>query len=190
MFCRVIFDNYGRENSIKDIIRRHKLGVLQSSTRAYIVDDISPIHDSKLFLANNKTKNSLTFYLANKVLQLKIPVVTVTRLHVKSNMINVQPPTGVSTQEEADTLIILHTVEISKAGSTVRIMTQDIDVMVLTLRRLTVLGLQITMLMGTGDNRRKILLKPIYVRLRTSKAAALPGSHCLTLCDTCGHIEV
>ena len=109
---------------------------------------------------------------------------------MKSNMNNVQPSTGVSTQQEADTLIILHAAEISKAGENVHIMTQDTDVMVLALRRLTVLGLQTTMLMGTGDNRRKILLKPIYFRLGTSKAAALPGSHCLTGCDTCGHIDV
>ena len=79
----VIFDNYGRENFIKDIIRRRKLGVQQSSVIAYNVDDTTPIHDSKLFLANNETKDSLTFYLAHKVLQLKIPVFTVTRLHVK-----------------------------------------------------------------------------------------------------------
>ena len=84
----------------------------------------------------NETRNSLTFYLANKVLQLKIPVVTVTRQHVKSNLNNVQSSTGDSTQEEADTLIILHAVEISKAGKNVHIMTQDTDVMVLALRRL------------------------------------------------------
>ena len=114
--CHVIFDNHGRENLIKDIIRRRKLGVQQSSAIAYIVDDTTPIHDSKLFLANNEIKDSLTFYLANKVLQLKIPVVTVTRLHVKINMNNVQPSTGVSTQNEADTLIMLHAAEISKVG--------------------------------------------------------------------------
>ena len=69
-------------------------------------------------------------------------------------------------------------------------MTQDTDIMVLALRRLTVLGLHTTLPMGTGDNRRTILLKPIYVCLGTSKAAALPGCHCLTGCDTCRHIEV
>ena len=83
-----------------------------------------------------------SFYLANKVLQLKIPVVTLTRLHEKSNMNDVQPSTGVSTQEEADTLIMLHAAEISKAGKNVHIMTQDTDVMVLALRRLRVLGLK------------------------------------------------
>ena len=170
------------KNSIKGILRRRKLGVQQSSARAYIVDDITPIHDSKLFLANNETKDSLKFYLANKVLQLKVPVVTVTRLHVKSNINAVQPLKGVSTQEETDTLIMLHTAEISKADNNGHIITQDTDVMVLALQRLTILGLQTT-------NRRNILTKPIYVRLGTSKAAELPGFHCLTGCDTCGHIK-
>ena len=51
--------------------------------------------------------------------------------------------------------------------------------MVRALQRLTVLGLQTTMLIGTGDNRRNILMKP----------AELPGFHCLTGCETCGHIK-
>ena len=32
-------------------------------------------------------------------------------------------------------------------------------------------------------------MKPIYVRLGTSKAAELRGFHCLTGCDTCGRIK-
>ena len=34
---RVIFDNYGRENSINDIIRRRKFRSPQSSARAYLL---------------------------------------------------------------------------------------------------------------------------------------------------------
>ena len=78
-------------------------------------------------------------------------------------MNDVQPSTGVSTQEEAGILIILHAAETSKTGKNVHIMTQDTDVMVLALQRLTVLGLQTTMLMRTGDNRRKILMKTMFV---------------------------
>jgi len=61
--CRVIFDNYIRHNSIKDIIRRRKLGV-QSAGMAYmyIVVDTTPIKDPKQFMANNETKDSLTVY--------------------------------------------------------------------------------------------------------------------------------
>jgi hypothetical protein len=91
--------------------------------------------------------------------------------------------------EEADTLIILHAAEISASGKNVHIMTQDTDVMVLALCRFPVLGPQVDMLMGTGDHRRKVLLKPIYDSLGASRAAALPGFHSITGCDTCGHIR-
>ena len=185
----MIFDNYGRENSIKDIIKGHKLGVQQSSTRAYIVDDTTPIHDSKLYLANNETKDSLTIYLANKVLQLKIPVVTVTCLHVKSNMNDIQTLTCVSTQEEADTLIMLHAEEIFKAGKDVHTMTQDTDVMVFTLGRLTVPGLQTTMLMGTGDNRRNIFAKTNICLSWDIKSCSTSGISLFKGCDTYGNIK-
>ena len=63
-----------------------------------------------------------------------------------------------------------------KAVKNVHIMTQDTDIMVFALRRLTVLGLQTTMLMGTGDNRGKILLKPIYEEL-VSKTSYIHPRH-------------
>ena len=43
--------------------------------------------------------------------------------------------------------------------------------------------------MGTGDQRRQIKLKPIYVALGAERAAALPGFHSLTGSDTTGHIK-
>ena len=68
-------------------------------------------------------------------------------------------------------------------------MTQDTDVMVLALCRFPVLGFKVAMPTGTGDRRRKLLLKPIYDSLGASRAAALPGFHCITGCETCGHIR-
>ena len=105
---------------------------------------------------------------------------------------DVQPSTGVSTQEEADTLIMHVTCNRDLySWKECTYHNPRHYVMVLALRRLTVRGLQTTILMGTGvnDRKRKILLKPIYVRLGTSKAAVLPGLHSLTGCDTCGHIK-
>ena len=109
-----------------------------------------------------EAKDSLTMFLAEKVLQLPIPVVTVTRSDVKNNTPGVQPSTGVRVHEEACILIILHSVEISASGKDVPIIIQDTDVMVLALRRFLVLGSKVALLMGTGDRRRKVLLKPIY----------------------------
>ena len=103
-------------NLIKDIIRRRKFGVQQSTARATLLKTQPPSMTQSYFWLTMKLKDTLTFYLANKVLQLKIPVVTVTRLHVKSNMNDVQPSTGVSTQDGADTLIMQHTAETCKAG--------------------------------------------------------------------------
>ena len=70
----MIFDNCGRKTQSKVYSDVAKLGVQQSLAKAYIVmivDVTIPVHDSKLFLANNETKDSLIFCLANKVLQLK-----------------------------------------------------------------------------------------------------------------------
>ena len=113
--CRIIFDNYMRHNPIKDLIRRRKLGI-KSSTKGYIVVDTTPISDPKLFLANSETKDSLTLYLAEKVLRIDATIVAVTRLDVKTNAEDNKPTTSVSSQEEADTLIILHAAEVSAAG--------------------------------------------------------------------------
>ena len=41
-------------------------------------------------------------------------------------------------------------------------------------------------IMGTGDRRRQIKLKPIYVALGAERAATLPA---LTSSDTTGHIK-
>ena len=43
--------------------------------------------------------------------------------------------------------------------------------------------------MGTGDRRRQIKFKTIYVALGAGRAAALPGFHALTGSDTTGHIK-
>ena len=77
--CRLIFDNYARTNSVKDIMRH---GHCQINTGAFHVADATPIQNAKTFLASNTTKDALTLYLAEKVLLLKKTIVTVTRLHV------------------------------------------------------------------------------------------------------------
>ena len=118
-----------------------------------------------------------------------MPVVTVTRLGVKSNVDGYHPSTPVSSQPEADTLMILHAIELTSDQKSVHFLTQDTDVMVLALRRYLSLGPNTALVMGTGDKRRTIMLKPIFESLGPLKAAALPGFHCITGCDTCGQIR-
>ena len=82
-------------------------------------------------------------------------MVTVTRLHVHCNQATFEPTTGVSSHEEADTVMILHAAELGAAGKTVHLMTQNIDVLVLALRRLPFLGPKPSLIMGTGEQEDK-----------------------------------
>lgn len=140
-----------------------------------------------MFLADNATKDSRTLYLAQQLIEKSTAnMVTVTR---KSVMVNYdcQVTTGISTQEEADTLMIFHAVEVAGSGATVHVYRQDTDVL-LALRRVS-LGRNSALIMGTGDRRCKVLLQSIYDTLGPMKAAALINWHALTECDTNGHIR-
>jgi len=77
--------------------------------------------------------------------------------------------TGVSTQEEADTI--------------------DTDVLLLALRRVPELGSKVALIMGSGERHHKVMLKPIYEKLGPEKSAALINWHSLTGCNTTGHIQ-
>ena len=80
-------------------------------------------------------------------------IMTVTR---KSVMVNYDcsVATNVSTQEEADTLMVLHAVKIAASGDT------DTDVLLLALRRVPQLGRNAALIMSTGNHRRTVLLQP------------------------------
>ena len=77
----------------------------------------------------------------------------------------------------------------SRLGKVVHIYSCDTDVLVLALHRIPELSPHSAIIMGTGDQRRKIKLKPIYDALGPAKAAALPGFHALTGADNTGHIR-
>ena len=59
---------------------------------------------------------------------------------------------GVSTHEEADTLMIhMHAVEVASNGMNVHIYSQDTDVLLLALRRTPLLGDCSAVIMGTSE---------------------------------------
>ncbi len=186
--AHIIFDNYNRQNPIKGCIRAQQHGIPSTAT-GYHITYSTPISDAKSFFVNEKTKDSLTLYLADAVLLSQRPMVSVSRVSVQSNSVHIQSTTGVSIQEEADTLMILHAKEISDTGQNVHILTQDTDVLVLAIWRYPFLSPETVLVMGTGQNRCNIYLKPIYLHLGPLKAAALPGFHATGGCYTCGHIK-
>lgn len=157
--------------------------------QVYKVEDSTQIRDKSTFLASNTTKDSLTVYLAQQLIERgTVNMVTVTSKSVMANY-DCQVSTGFSTQEEAEILILLHAVEVAAAGAIVHIYTQDSDPLLSALRRVLQLGRNSALIMGTGDRRRTVLLQPIYNALGSSKAAALINWHALTECDTTGHIR-
>ena len=100
------------------------------------------------------------------------------------------PTTTVSTQEEADTLMIPYGIEVAASpGNEVDFFTQDTDWFVLILRRLPQVGKNTGIVRGTSDTRRRVALQPIYNHLGPKRAAGLPGFHAIAGCDITGHIN-
>lgn len=92
-----------------------------------------------------------------------------------------------STQEEADTKIILHALDASTQGATqLSIYFPDPDVLVLTLRRYADLCSYSCFVPGTGISRRVTNLKSVSDALRPTWTAALPAFHALTGADVTG----
>lgn len=117
--CRLIFAKYDRPDSLKDFLR-HGVKTRILSGNAFHIVDATPNQNLKVFLANNETKDALTIYLAEKkTLEIDMPVVTVTWLGVKSNVDGYHPSTPISSQPKADTLMILHAIELTSDGKSV-----------------------------------------------------------------------
>eukprot|EP00794_Sanderia_malayensis_P002266 gene2266-2603_t len=145
---RVIFDNYSVENSMKDATRERRRGS-KAIVKVYKVDDNTKIKSMKQFLASSVTKDSLILFLSQVLIKLaNARIITATHQAVLSNCQEVVSP-GVSSQEEADTLMILHATESAMYDSVVHIYSQDTDVLLLALRRVPLLGRSPAMVMGT-----------------------------------------
>ena len=111
-------------------------------------------------------------------------MVVSTAKHAMSHHMNAAHLT--STQEEADTIMILHALDASRSGYTVHILSPDTDLFVLGLSNLLQLGKDTCILVGQGDKQRLVPLKPIHDVLGNEKAKALLGFHAFTGCDTTG----
>ena len=185
---RVIFDNYTKEVSMKEQTRERRKGKVRV-TKSYIVQDSTGIKDKKTFLASSSTKDSLTLYRSHQLIRYSaVKVMTATRQEVMTNY-ECETMPGVSTQEDADTIMIHHAVEVASNGMNVHIYSQDTDVLLLALCRTPLLGDCSVVIMGTSERRRKVFLQPKYDKLGPEKSGALINWHALTGCDTTGHIH-
>ena len=92
-----------------------------------------------------------------------------------------------STQEEADTKMILHSINACDRGAKrLFVFAQDTDVLVLMIRRYPRLPDESYFVPST---ERHISISQIYEALGNLKASALPGFHELSGCDTTGSLK-
>jgi len=156
----VIFDNYSFSESLKTATRDKRKGTLHS--REYVCCDTTPISNSlQRFLSNTKTKDSLTVYLGNKVLEAYTDSLKTCIVSTKDGaMCNHGDVSYLSTnQEEADTIIILHAVDAALVSNTVHMLSPDTDVFVLALRRLPDIGLSTCVINAIGSKAKLVALK-------------------------------
>ena len=89
-----------------------------------------------------------------------------------------------SSQEEADTKMMLHALDATANGATkLQIYSPDTDVFVLALRHYPELCENTLFVTGRGQQHRVIELKPIVQALGQEKIAALPAFHALSGAD-------
>ena len=143
----------------------------------------------KIILSHHKTKMELTEYLARKALD-----------HAEANGKRFVVAWGTecesshkdvthlrSTQEEADTNMLLHAVDAATHGATeISIHSPDTDVFILSLRRNPQLCDETNFVTGTGQRHRTIKLRLIVQSLSKEKTAALPALHALSGADNTG----
>lgn len=127
-------------------------------------------------------------YLADKALRHyegKAAFVVTSRQEVFSNSIEVEHLH--SSQEEADTRLILHSLDATRRGATeLHIHSPDTDVFVLAIHWYHQLCKNTYFVTGVGNKKRAIPLGPVAHALGPEKAAALPAFHAFSGADTTG----
>ncbi len=186
---RLIFDRYDLPSSLKTATRvRRQAGKDPVFYRITDSTHIAKVPMRRL-LSHTETKKELTSYLGKKFFD-----------HAKKTEMRVVVAYGnecqgthedvahlQSTQEEADTKIVLHALDAASNGATqLLIYSPDTDVLVLCLRRCPELCVKTSFVTGTGQNWREIDLGAISSALGSSKLAALPAFHALSGADVTG----
>lgn len=163
-------------------------------TRTDVCSDETPIKTPlSTFISQRKTKSSLTEYLGMKVLDHyrfgKQSVIVSTQSGARSYHEDVEILT--SSQEEADTLLILHALHSAGTGNTIHILSparyQCLHISFTSITR-SWRGCM-CVIIGVDAKQRIVPLKPIYDAIGKHMAEALRGSHCMTGCDTTGRFS-
>ena len=96
-----------------------------------------------------------------------------------------------TSQEEADTIVMLHAIDVAiqYKNAAIQILSTDTDVLILALAYFPTFGANPCILIGHGKSRDLIVLKPIYDVLGCPLVRALIGFDSFTGCDTVGRFS-
>ena len=130
-----------------------------------------------VFLSESKTKDSLTLYLLKKHSNETVVVGLSTRDGVTTNKTYKNVSHICTSQEVADTILMLHAIDVASQNenAAIHILSTDTDVLILALAYFPRLRANPCMLIGHGKSRELIVLKPIYDVLGCPLVSALIG---------------
>lgn len=185
----VVFDDYSRSTLLKDVTRERRAAG-KNPVAKFQITDSTAIRDLASFIKSIPNKNLLIKYIAENSVLLSTSDMTIVSTHgLFSNSQRFVLDDLKSSQEEADTLVILYGAELCRNGFRIDIYSSDTDVLVLALSELQLVGFDTCMILGTGDHRRYVVLREIYSVLGELKVSALKALHALSGCDTTGVIR-
>ena len=148
----IVFDRYDIPNSLKQGIRQFRQGC--NRLMVYQISDGAVIEKITLkqLLSSNVNKESLAMYFASYILESrdsqKTYVVTL-KSQCRSNNLSVHHLN--TTQEEADTCMLLHAIDATQRGAaSLCIQSPDTDVLILALWKYTSLFKETSVVAGTG----------------------------------------
>ena len=141
--------------------------------------------DTKEFLASIQTKSELTKYLSEKLVQqLKVDYIVIHHKYLITNILDLDPSLRNYSHNEADTGIVLTTLDISKRDpfTYLAISCTDTDVLLILIHYYE----QLTSSFVFKTTVHSYFLGDIYENLSPSIRHALLGFHTFTGCDQTG----
>ena len=186
----LLFDRY-IQSSLKARTRRHRTS--GKEVRYKVCDETKLTHTNlKQFLSHIETKQELTIYLASKAIdqlsvgekQFAVTYNTMSTTNIEGLTIDLQ----LHDHEEADTLLILHSVEVAKRipFCDCTVYSPDTDVFLLLIYYYQNLPMATKFRTGKGNALRDINVGSCFESLGPRRSSALLGFHTFTGCDQTG----
>ena len=199
-FLKIILGQAADASEIRIVFDRYLENSLQGSTREKRTKDV-PIQfevqsdtslaklNLKKFLSHIKTKHKLTIFLGRylatalqntgKKFAVSYDTVTV------SNITGIEPKLNGNTHEEADTLLTLHALDVTRQNPfrQLHVFSPDTDVFLLLIHYYPQLPTLTKFKTGQGSKKRLIDVHAAYEALGPDKSAAVLAFHAFMGCD-------